>query len=345
MEINTEYREKVSSALNAWIDNTGKDKERSGSKLSQKTGVNAAVISLIKRGIYQNGNTTIPEQDFMKLGSFLEVPNGVKRMHFNTSNFIRVQMMADRFQREMVQGFLDSETPGAGKTYSLEIAAKQFKKVVYYKTTTTTSTTTLLRGVMMQLGWKPVFVKRREKRNRRPGYKEVMKEKRMSSAERIEWLREKIEYGTLLIVDELETVKNKNDVYGTLKDLVDMAVGRFGMIASGYGIIDYFKQKADKGRQGYAQLYSRLEGVNITLEAISEQAIGEMIREKGGKAYPDVCDFVSRHVEDYRRLAPVMPVLIEISKIQTAKERKLALESIFNHRVEVTAEARNKYAL
>jgi hypothetical protein len=323
--ITNEIKTQCTQKINAWVKPG--DNDYSQNTLASHTGVNAANISLIKRGLYVNGKSPISDDVFMKLCQFFDIQtgSGSQVRHFNNDNFIRVQAMCATLQRNAGIGFLDSEMSGAGKTYGLHTYVKlNPAKVIYIKATSTTGANDLLNTLLRALG---------------------VTQTRMSAHAKMETICDRMSFGMLLVIDELETCRRKAEVYGLIKDLADNARGKFGMIASGFGLIRYFERKAALGKNGYTQLHSRLNATNMMLTRIQEHDLKQIFSEFGG-VKSDVIKWVKMNINDYRKLQPLLDAIIQIDReCATKEERESALNSLVSPVVEITADLRAKYSL
>jgi len=307
----------------------------SQSDISRRANVNTAVVSLIARDIWVNGETPIPDRDIIALAQAL---NLYRRRHFNTSQFVLVRSFVNTLINKVGVGFLDSAGSGLGKTYTLEYESLQLgNRCIYYKATSTINASHLLDGILAKLGDIPGRRLKDEVSKKKKG--------RKSNHDKIELIKELFPDNAILIIDELETVRNKAGVYGVLKDLVDYATGKFAIIISGYGLIEYFEKQALKGRNGYVQLHRRLNAENLLIPAISQTDVNRCFATKG-QLQPDVSEWVADNIRNYQQISALFDEIWEINqKGKSAKIRREALQMLLTPSQVVTEELLKKYSI
>jgi hypothetical protein len=326
MKITEQIKISIAEAVKEWLSQEGK--EFTQSELARKTNVNNAIVSLIKRGTFVNGKSPIADEEFVKLAQFLNpslveysptqtLPSGeglnedgfskerlrqiVGSYHFNTENFGLVIKMAMTMSNTNSQGILDSKISGAGKTYALEVCSKLFPKTYYYKASGKVTPSEFLLGILKSMG---------------------VKEFKGNNSKKIDEIVRLMPYNGLLVIDELETVQRKNTVYPILKDLIDKAKGNFGMIASGHGLLEFFRKKAEKGKDNYPQLYRRLENKKTILYNIrkkeekdkGQEGDLEIITGQFGGVRELTLRWMYDNIKNYDSLRTYLMAIMEIDK-------------------------------
>ncbi len=282
---------------------------------AKKVQIDKAYISQIKNGNYEIGKVAIADSYFQTLLNHLEIdlPEEVtsKARHFDNDNGDAINMVLELCLRDRQVVLIDSDISGAGKTYHLKRAAKH-PKVLYVKTTKETNTPALLADILQLLG--------------------VSKDNLpKSNHEKIKLFREKMPQGWVLIIDELELVKKKSDVYSTLKDLADESEGKFGLILAGFNMIKDLQKKYDANRNIYSQLYSRCRA-KVKLYKIREQDLVRIFSPYTKKLNGDVIQWTLQHIHDYRQLSIYFNEILAINdEVSTAPERRVALSTLISH--------------
>lgn len=283
------------------------------SEFADKAQVNKAYVSKIKNGSYKIGQSNIPDEVFEAILNHIQIElpeSDTQSYHFDNDNGDAVAKVVQLCLTARQVALIDSDISGAGKTYHLRRAAKH-PKVLYVKTTKESNTPALLGDILQLLG---VNAESLPKGNH----------------DKIKLFREKMPQGWVLIVDELETVKNKKDVYGTLKDLADETEGRFGLILAGFNMIKDLQKKYDANRNIYAQLFSRCRA-KVKLYKIREQDLVTIFSSYTNKLNGDVLQWTLHNIKDYRQLRLYFEQIVAINnEVSTAKERIAALTGLIS---------------
>lgn len=345
MKISQEFKEKVSVAIGEWIAENPKDNTQLA--LSQKTGVNNGAISSIKRGLFINGKTPYPDADYLEIAKFLcpnllEVNENddstesnevlklrlkalVGKTHFNTSNFGETMKMVEDAMKYNLQGVLDSAISRAGKTYSLEIASKLWVKgVKYYKATGEVTPKEFLNGILESMG---------------------IKDFKGNNAAKIDEIGRKMGKNTVLILDEMETVKRKNTVYPILKDLIDSSKKNdFGLIVVGHGLLNFLEKKAKKGMGNYPQIMGRLNR-NLTLSEITKEDVSKIAAQFGG-LQEDTKHWIFEHIGNYDMLQKwILPIQAIDSKLSGKNLLSKLNDKFINTKRRATPDTMDRFSI
>lgn len=348
MKISEKIKNGISQAINEWLNQDGS--EYNQSELARKTNVNNAIVSLLKRGIFVNGKSLIADEEFIKLAQFLnpsllevelsvgtqttvEIEEGFSKerlrqivgsYHFNTENFVLTLDMAEVFMKTNSQGILDSKISGAGKTYALEVCSKLWNKAYYYKASGKVTPAEFLLGILKSMG---------------------VKEFKGNNSKKIDEIVRLMPYNGLLMIDELETVQRKNTVYPILKDLIDRAKGNFGLIASGHGLLNFFKKKADKQRDNYPQIYRRLADKSVILHEVRKEDIKRIVQQFGGLT--EVAEqWMCEHISNYDTLRTCMRAIIEIDRTVKSVDGLIkSLNKLISKERKATQETMDRFSI
>ena len=196
--LSLEKKDKVTQALNAWLD--PKNPHKTGTFLKKVTGVNDTFISFIKKGQHEQKGYAIADAHYYKLAKEIGLELDEK-FHWQTENFTTIQqacMIAQRNQRRMI---LDAPVR-QGKTFALEFYARHNEKVLYIKCRKSMKTKDLLTKIASRLNMNLEGIK---------GEMALM-----------DAVMDKLtgENGWLIILDECE--KKQNSLYDAIKEIEDL---------------------------------------------------------------------------------------------------------------------------
>lgn len=333
MEVTNDFKNLVSDKLNEFA----KTNNLKGIDLERKTGIDGAWISLIRNKKYNDEKSPkIQDDKFIVIADFLgirrqsEVSAGeANRLHFNTDNFIITRRLVELVAEEKTVAILDSDISGAGKTYNTQTICKHHPYYYYYKVSSDCTPSLLINGIMKAIGMGEVKGKISEKLD--------MIEARLKGK------------NAVLIVDEVETVEpeKRNRLYGKIKDICDKAIGNFGFIACGIGLLRYFEIQAEKDTKmkGYKQLYSRLSPNSEVLGGISKDDVKEISNKVGGLKEV-VMNWILKCVPDFRFLMWKLPEIVEINEANSSVEAiEKKLYGLLSKRTKVDANMRQRFSI
>jgi hypothetical protein len=302
--------ENLKSQITAKMQEVFASKSTTQTALALKVDVDKAYINQIAQGKYMIGKTNIKDEYFLKLAKYFDLgEEQEKTMHFDNANgdVVKRAMLLARMQQVIL---IDSDMSGAGKTYHLKREAKA-ADVVYVKCTKETNTTQLLTDILLLLG---------VHQNDMP----------KGNHNKIKLFRDKMPTNWVLVVDELELVKKKADVYATLKDLADESEGKFGLVLAGLNMIKDLKRKYDANRHIYSQLYSRCRA-KVMLHKLREIDLQQICKPHTKKLHGDVVHWILQNIQDYRQLSIYFNLIIEINnEIDKAQERRKELDRLIS---------------
>lgn len=274
--MNEQQKNQVQEAVNNWLDEN--NPERSQKKLADKSGVNVAYISQIKKGEFKVKDTPISPKYFTKVAEAVGLMMSQEH-HWETKNFTIIQQVCSRAQQDGRVVLLDSEESGLGKTYGLEHYYHQHDKVVYVKCDSTFSARDLLNELLQVL---------RVRKNLQ------------GNKSKLEHISERIAgKGWLLIIDEAELVKPA--LYRVIKDLIDMNRRKVGIVISGMGLTDKFERLAKRQKEGFRQINRRVRSNRVMLCGPSKAEVRKIV-EAEGVLTKSAQDWFCRTVEDFQML-------------------------------------------
>lgn len=256
MNLTLEQKRKVTAAVNSWIDDT--NAERSANKLGERSGVNPAYISHIKKGVFQFENKTDGRISVIKDSHFNRLADAIglsldEQLHWEfLENFKRIQRACRRAQKRAIRTVIDGWTR-MGKTHALEHYSITNDYVLYVKCTQNMSAKDLLDEILHALNCHD---------NIRGNHAKLRMIKSMILRKR----------GYLIIIDEVEVVKP--GIYGVLKDISDWANRNAGFIICGMDILTKLERLAQMNKPGFPQLRGRFFGNKIiTASTLSETEV------------------------------------------------------------------------
>lgn len=241
MPLTLKQKQLVTEAINAWVDE--KNTARSGNKLAEKAGINAAYVSRIKQGTYEmegrEGKPTVIRDSFFERIADAIGLNLADRMHWDfINNYTRITSACRKAQKKAIRMVIDGWTR-MGKTHSLERYTATNDYVLYVKCTQNMTSKDLLEELLHALG---IY------ENIRGNHAKLRTIKARVTNYR----------GYLIIIDEVEVVKP--GIYGVLKDISDWANDKAGFIICGMDIIAKLDKLAEARRPGFPQLRGRFFG-------------------------------------------------------------------------------------
>jgi DNA transposition AAA+ family ATPase len=322
-QLTLEQKREVTQAVLSWIDET--NPARSGAKLAEKAGINAAYLSQIKAGKYRIEMRNEGKAVEIKDSYFQRIADAIgmsldNSLHWDfIDNFKRVTRACRKAQKTVIRMVIDTTT-GMGKTHALEHYAATNDYVLYVKCTRNMGSKDLLDEILIALG---VHDNIRGNHSKLKTIRNIITNRK----------------GYAMIFDEVEQVKP--GIYDILKDVADWSHNKAAVIISGMGIIQKFDKLANNGKPGFPQLRRRFFGHRVMLnnklshEEIIEVCEYEKIANKGAQnllaQYVTDLDMLAQYVRDMKEwqesngkkiTAPEAAELLEISyttfKRQTA---------------------------
>lgn len=305
--------EKFKSVITAKLQELLASKTITQEAFGRKVGVDKTYINQINGGKTTVGKVSIKDEYWFKIAKHFDLTEegeSNKPLHFDNDNGDAIKMCMGLAREKQVL-LIDSDMSGAGKTYHLKREAKS-SDVVYVKCTKETNTTQLLTDILQLLGVHQNDIPK-------------------GNHNKIKSFRDKMPNNWVLVVDELELVKRKADVYATLKDLADESEGKFGLVLAGHNMIKDLKRKYDANRNIYSQLYSRCRA-KVMLHKIRETDLIRICSPYTKKLQGDVIHWILQNINDYRQLAIYFKLIMDINnEVSTAPERRRNLDGLMNH--------------
>ena len=331
MEVTQDFKNLVSDKLNEFA----KANNLKGTDLERKIGIDGAWISLIRNRKYNDEKSPKVQDDkFIVIADFLGLRQGdigageANRLHFNTDNFIITRRLVELVAEEKTVAILDSDISGAGKTYNTQTICKQNPNYYYYKVSSDCTPSLLINGILKAIG---------------------MGEVKGKISEKLDMIEAKLKgKNAVLIIDELETIEpaKRNRIYSKIKDICDKAIGNFGFIACGIGLLKHFEIQAEKDTKmkGYKQLYSRLSPNSEVLGGISRDDVKEISTKVGGLKEV-VMNWILKCVPDFRFLMWKLPEIVEINEEISVEVIEKKLYGLLSKRTKVDASMRKRFSI
>ncbi|MGD1960530.1 MAG: AAA family ATPase [Fulvivirga sp.] len=278
-------KQQITTAINEWLSHEG----RSGAQLAEHAGVNAAYISLIKKGNYEvssaNGNTPISDKAFNQLANALGITWETTR-HWETHNYRKIMSLCKSTQKQKRRALLDADT-GLGKTYALESYASKNDKVLYIKVTRTMSQKDMLDEIVKKLRIKDILRGNRSKMM-------AIQKKVINTPD------------FLIIIDEAEYLKNT--LFDLVKEIADFTHRKCGMILSGMDLRQKIEFLAAKHKHGFPQLKRRFFPNIMQIQDMGSKTKGrkaevEEICKSEGITETTAINVFKQYVYDYDMLA------------------------------------------
>ena len=297
-----EQKQQVTDAINQWVDD--KNPARSASKLSEKSGVNAAYISRIKNGEYemQSGGgriTVINDSHFFKLAEAVGLKfDDEYKWDFLNSYKLGYRVMR-KAQRKQLRAIIDGDT-GQGKTFISKWYNRENDYVLFLECTRNMTGKAMINSLCDKLGIElPV---------------------RTTPFERLELIKKVItnRRGYLIVFDQVGKNEVKPSIYSVLMDIAVAVEGKAGMVISGYKVTDMLTHQYNRHVPGMRQLARRFMSNTYELPQLTTNEI-QLVCEAEGITNKGAITVLQKHVRDLDMLSQYVRDIIEYQQKEGKK--------------------------